>query len=275
MTTHTFSDGDAVREVLGSDEFTPPTREDDGATLELRRSMARFAGPDDHAPRRHAVVEALANVDADAAATYAVTITDRMLAEPVFDAVRIARTAPVVALAAALGLVDIDDPATAQRLVDDVDRVAAVVGRGEPPDPSSDAATGRLLALASGHESHAVAVVSLLYQSLDATAALIATTLHALATGDERRAAVPRTVRSATRSAEVAGMAIAPGDTVVLELAVDDTEFGAGRHICPGRDLAVRITDSVVSSIVSSRLVVDLGRVAVDGDGRPIRLPLR
>jgi cytochrome P450 len=236
--------------------------------------MARFAGPHEHAERRRAVTEALGQVNVDAATTAATRVTDRMLAEPVLDAIVISRTAPVVALAAALGLLDVDDLPMTRRLVADVDAVAAVVGRGRQPDSNSDAATDRLLALASGHPSGAVAVVSLLYQCLDATAAAIATTLHALATGGEQRAAVPRTIRVATRAGQVAGVAIVPGDTIVLALAAGDMEFGAGPHICPGRDLAVRITEAVVASIVSSPLVVDNERVAVDADGRPTELPL-
>lgn len=274
MTTHRVSEAAEVRSVLGSDAFTPPPLDGDGATLELRRAMARFARSDDHAERRHVVVEALGQVNVDAAATYATQVTDRMLDEPVLDAIVISRTAPVVALAAALGLVHVDDLATARRLAGDVDVVAAVVGRGHPPDSNSDAATDRLLALASDHPSGAIAVVSLLYQCFDATSASIATTLHALATGSERRAAVPRTIRLATRTAEVAGVAIAPGDTIVLELGADDLEFGAGPHVCPGRDLAERITEAVVASIVSSPLVVDHERVAIDDDGRPTELPL-
>jgi cytochrome P450 len=274
VTTHTVSDGTTVRAVLGSDAFTPPPLDGDGATLALRRVMARFSGPPDHAERRRAAAEALGQVDVETATTYATRVTDRMLAEPVLDAIVISRTAPVVALAAALGLVDVDDLPMTRRLVDDVDDVAAVVGRGRQPDSNSDAATDRLLALASDHPSGAVAVVSLLYQCLDATAASIATTLHALATGGEQRAAVPRTIRLATRAGEVAGVAIAPGDTIVLELAADDMEFGSGPHMCPGRDLAVRITEAVVASIVSSPLGVELERVAVDADGRPTELPL-
>ena len=136
------------------------------------------------------------------------------------------------------------------------------------------AATERLLALGGDHPSGSVAVVSLLYQSLDATAAASATTLHSLATGGERRAAVPRTIRTANRAGDVAGVVFAPGDTIVLGLGVAAMEFGAGPHACPGRDLADRITEAVVASIVSSPLVVDRERVEVDDDGRPTRLPL-
>jgi hypothetical protein len=125
-------------------------------------------------------------------------------------------------------------------------------------------------------------VVSLLYQCLDATAALIVTDLHArvrrrtgASTG--RVAAVPRTVRIVTdrRIGAVCGdLPLQRGDTIVLEIGTVGLEFGAGPHACPGRDLAVAIGDATVAEIERTH-VVDLSSIEVDADDRPTAMTLR
>jgi len=91
--------------------------------------------------------------------------------------------------------------------------------------------------------------VSVLYQCLDAVAALITTTLHARARGAARVAAVQRTMRVAVEPFDVGGLPVAAGD--VLELAIGEAglEFGAGPHACPGRQLAEAIAAEVVAAI--------------------------
>jgi cytochrome P450 len=65
------------------------------------------------------------------------------------------------------------------------------------------------------------------------------------------------------------------GTHVTLEIGQADLQFGAGRHRCPGEQLARAIVDGMIGSIRSSGYTVDPASIATDADGRPTTLVLR
>ncbi len=250
MTHHAVDDPHAIVAILSSDALSPPQRPGAGATLELRASMARFSAAADHGPRRQVVDELLATLEVDDVARRARVASVDLLAFGC-DPTDLARSVPVRALLAALGLVAIDDDDTATRVLADVDAVAEVIGRGREATVESDTATERLVHLAGGGGHHPVAAVSVLYQSLDAVAALITAILEARAPGwvGPRRAAVARTVRVVTDACSVDDLHLVPGDVVELAIGTAGLEYGAGRHACPGRELAEAIAAAVIDTI--------------------------
>ncbi|MBI5088099.1 MAG: hypothetical protein HZB15_04325 [Actinobacteria bacterium] len=172
-----------------------------------------------------------------------------------------------------LGLLQLPHDGTST--VDDVDLIVAVIGRGAAPSDEADAATERLLSLAAVRDRDPVAVVSVLYQAFDATAALLATELHARCVAATPVPAVPRTRRVASGRATITGAAITPGTTVTLEIGAADLPFGAGPHRCPAEQLARRIVDGIIGAIVDSGHRVDPESIVTDADGRATRLVMR
>lgn len=254
-------DLDTARAVMEWSGAAPPALHGAGPTVELRAAMARFADSTLHAPRRASVESAVAHTDVEVLMEVARTTTRALLGEPSIDAVVLAREVPTLALAAALGLVRVE--------VADVEAIAAVIGRGATVTAAADAATERLLAMAAPHASGAVAAVSLLYQCLDATAALVLTTLHAAASGAARVPAVPRTRRIAMTGRTFCALTVVPGDELVVELGEVGLEFGAGPHQCPGRAIAEAIVATMCDEVTAAGYEVDLGTVTTDADGRP------
>ncbi len=280
MTEHVVTDAASITAILTSGDLTPPARSGDGAALRLRAAMARFASVADHGPRRRMVDAAIGAVDVEALAGLTRRVAQLRLDGQGDDALRIARTVPVHALLAALDLVAAGDTAAADQIIADVDAVAAVVGRGAEATDDADAAASRLIALAASTAHDPVAVVSLLYQCLDATAAAIATVLHARALSDAcgrpvaAVAAVPRTVRVATATVEIGTHRVECGDVVHLAIGAAGLQFGVGPHGCPGRRAAEAITAAAVA-VIEDGHEVDLAGVVVDADQRPTTLPLR
>lgn len=234
--------------------------------------MARFSRAGDHAGRRSTVVAAIDRIDLGEVGRVAAARTHLRLDEQGGDTVdaidMIARVVPTEALAVCLGARQPLD-----RTVADVESMVRVIGRGERPSPASDAAVGRLTADLAHHQP-VVAALSILYQSFDATAALIGTALLARAAGAPRVAAVPRTRRVALGGTEINGRVVRAGTAVTLEIGSAGLEFGAGPHECPGRDLAIHLADSIITAIEASGYRVDTTRVALDADGRPTSLTL-
>lgn len=274
MIGHVVTDTAAIVEVLESDRFVPPPAVPgpSGETRALRDAMARFAAPAVHPARRAAVEAAIRMIDVDESAEVAARLTHERLVGECVDAVAaIATRVPVETLAACLAV-----DAEPADVVRDVDAVVAVIGRGRPASPDSDAATIRLLRSASTHPAGSVPVVSTLYQSMDATAALILTSLHSRALGTARSPAIPRTTRTAIgRTGLPDGTTVAAGDMVTVEIGSAGLEFGAGPHRCPGRDLAERLAASVVAAVDDAGYEADPASVEVDVDGRPATLSLR
>jgi cytochrome P450 len=154
-------------------------------------------------------------------------------------------------------------------LVREVRAVAEVIGRGAAASESSDAGTERLLDACARTDRNALAVGSVLYQTHDATAALVIETIlanHLLAT---RRPAVRETRRVVVTETVVDGERLLPGSTVVLDLAAAGLEFGAGPHQCPGRSVAEAIVDGIVGAIEAAGCVVHAISTSVAHDGRP------
>ncbi|MDW3215825.1 MAG: hypothetical protein R8G01_17645 [Ilumatobacteraceae bacterium] len=239
-----IADRDTIELALGLPALVPHLTDDPspGATSALRRQMARFSGPGEH-PQRRALVDAvIAGLDVDDAERLAhATALERLRTGTVTHA-DLATTIPTATLIELLAL-----PVDAESATRDVEAIVRVIGRGEAADDSADAATERLLA-AVPDPSVAVAVVSLLYQSFDATAALVATTLAARSTGATPEPAVRATRRVATAPTDVGRHRLETGDEVVLEIGPAGLPFGAGPHACPGRELAEAIVRGIVAA---------------------------
>lgn len=267
----TFTSAADVVAALGDPALVPPDSDDpsDGATLRLRRAMARFSGPGDHPDRRAAVVAAIERVDIARAEAVAAERTTVRLAGPMLDAVNtIAGSVPTETLAICLGVTDDLDG-----IVADVEAMVQVIGRGEMATTDTDAAVDRLTSRFAPGVADPVPALSMLYQNFDATAALFATTLLATATGDTPVPAVPRTRRVAAAAAAVDGRPIENGTAVILEIGAAGLPFGAGPHECPGQQLATHIGRGMVAAVVTAGYRVDLA-VECDADGRPAILPL-
>lgn len=186
--------------------------------------MARFTEGDRHAAARAAVLAALpdpAAVEPAAAAITRAALAGR--ADP-FDAMPLARTVPVTALGLVIGL-PADVPPLVQRLCDGLAAGADV------------AATTAALATVD------TAALSILFQTHDAVTALIGLRLLGRTDPPTRN-----TRRRATVASALADTTLAAGDTVVVDLAGVGT-FGAGRHACPGRDLALTLAGTVVDTV--------------------------
>lgn len=230
--------------------------------------MARFSDGPDHADRRAAVVALLDGLPAPAdMAAAARGRTEAWLASPgpgpgpgPVDGMVLARRVPVAVLAGALGV-------PGDRVDEVVDATATVVAAVAPrngPAPvgqaAADAAVRALNALLPG----AMAALSLLFQTHDATAALIG---NALVTGlpvDEVLQEAPP-VTSTRR--------VGPdGDPVVVDLA--GHPFGAGPHACPGRDQAIALATGVLAGIRAAGWAPVPGPVTYE-DRPNLRLPAR
>lgn len=242
-------DHDAIEGALRSSDLVPPASTDSsaGATITLRNAMARFSGPDRHPERRAHIDALIGRLDVTAAERLAGSVARDLLAAGASEHT-VVRVAPTRALLALLG----PGPST-DSVVDDVEAVVRVIGRGEPAEAAADAATERLLAAVPAGDDP-VAVVSLLYQNFDATTALLRNTLAARATGTAPEPAVRATRRVAVVPTEVDGTVLAAGDEIVLEIGRAGLPFGAGPHECPGRALAEAFVRGVVSALDAPNL---------------------
>jgi cytochrome P450 len=257
-----------VLEALERRELVPhPTSDSSGGpTIELRNSMARFSSDPKHAARRASVEAAIASLDVRGVVRVVRAMTRTELDRGALDVLAIAASVPVASLGEVLG---IERPG---ELVADVDSIVSVIGRNHHADADTDHAARRVLDHFAGRPEGAVAWASVLYQTMDAKAALISTRVVAVATATTAVPAVPRTRRRASVDVEVGGHRFGAGDELSIELGAVGLPFGAGPHACPGRELAVAIADAVVAEIDTAR--VDLDDIEVDAVGRPTRLAL-
>lgn len=253
--------------------------------LALRADMARFSDGPEHSRRRKLVqhfLPAATDLAADAERE-ATAILDKR--DGVVDVMPLARTAPVLVLARAIGVG-----------VDDVDRV--VYATGELCDalaPTLASATGRpdanpaarvlerLLAATGVDGAEGIAAAAgILFQARDATAALIgAAVLTIDNTGISPKPwevvdrvlrqdpPVQSTRRFAVEDLTLGGLHVPRGTGVWVVLGAADNgpptppaTFGAGPHVCPGSAHARALASGVLSALRAGRWnVVDGQRV--------------
>jgi len=233
--------------------------------------MARFSRPGPHAARRLAVVAAIDEIATDTVGAVAARLTERHLTGGRIEAMSdIASTVPTECLGELCGVAPDEIPS----LLSDTRSIAEVIGRGQESTPLSDAAASRLLERFDSHPSGAVAVVSMLYQNHDATAALITMTIFADGFSATRPSAVVQTVRVAAVDTAVGESKFSAGTDLTLGLESAGLEFGAGPHECPGRRLAEAIVAGVLSGLATNNYELLTNEVEVGDDGRPARLPM-
>lgn len=223
------------------------TPSDRGPLAPWLGSMARFAEGADHVRLRDLTTQVIASLDPvmlreSARWCAASTLSDA----GEVDLVQLARRAPVEVLAAALGLGDV------QPAVDAVDALvqatAPATGEVDRPD---DESVDRLLREAFGPPGEStVARLSVLFQAMDATAALIVARLL----GSE----VPpilTTTRRTVQEVTMPSMTVPTGTGVVVGLGAatmssdESFVFGAGRHRCPAEEVALALADGVIDAV--------------------------
>ena len=263
------------------------------AARELRGRMARFSDGAEHRARRDRVLGLLPDAAAAEGAARGMTMAVLAGCAGTREAMELARRVPVEVLARALGVPG--------------ERIGAVVAAtGQlcaalAPAPGAagmedgERAAFPLIEILAGADGddRAVAVISVLFQAYDATAALIGLAL-ALAAGrpGETAAELVETVlrddppvqctrRTSGRPAVIGGVTIPAGEAVWVLLAAAErgaptppATFGSGPHGCPGRELATALARGVVGG------VLDAGWRPVTGPGlayqpRPnLRMPV-
>ncbi len=162
-----------------------------------------------------------------------------------------ARRRPVTSLLQIL-LPAIDD---VDPLVDDVRSLVVAVAAGATPSLDGDEAAERLLGhLGDGPEG--IAAISVLFQTHDATAALIG---QALAIDDPNCTARDRVNWAVLHAAPVTRtLRFAETKNAPIVVPLDSSgpfplTFGSGRHACPGRHVAVLLAEAVIGPLVERR----------------------
>ncbi len=223
---------------MPGDELPP------GPTRELRRAMARFCDGSAHEAARAEVLGVVEELDEERVTTTARRRTRSLIETGRTEAVP--ALVPAGSLAEVLGVIPPDDDGA--RLVELLVVVGDTIVAGSTDRAEADtvdAATGELADLVAGL-GDPVALLSILHQTRGATGALIATMLEGTS---PRPSAVPATKRTATSDVVLDGFGpIAAGERVAVELDLD-TEFGHGRHACPGRRLAEVVSATVISAL--------------------------
>jgi cytochrome P450 len=237
-----------------------------GATAAFREAMARFSSGGCHTERRAEVDRVLRSLDLDAVRSTAFEIASHLIeVHKQIDAVAdLAFPVPTETMLMMLHVLG-----DRSALVDDVRAVAEVIGRGASANEASDAATKRLLDACARTGRNAPAVVSVLYQTHEATAALVVETILANHGHADRAPAVRQTRRVVVTETVIDDVRLSPGSMMVLDLAAAGLEFGAGPHQCPGRSVAEGIVDGIVAAIDAARCVVHDISSSVTADGRP------
>ena len=222
------------------DLVMPPDGLPPGPARDIRRAMARFRDGDAHLAARSAVERTIATLDGDVVAAIADRRTRAFVDEGRSE--QVAAVVPAASVAEALGLLDPDD--TGEALVGLLTVVgnAAVTGRVDDDGAVANRAAESLLARAH-EQADAIASISIMHQARGATAGLIE---GLVAGGETRPSAVPATRRTGATRTVLGGFGpIDQGETVAIELD-RATEFGHGRHACPGEALAFAIADTIV-----------------------------
>lgn len=230
---------------------TPPPLPD-GAAARLVSRMARFSDGDEHVRRRALVVDLLPAVDGLREVAQARTADELGHPGGVVDAMRLARTVPVAVLAAALGAGNVT--ALVGELCDAL--APSLLPERPPGDDAALALRDAVAAAGAWGDEQVDAVVSLLFQARDATAALIGGAL--LHDGQVLAGPAPAqcTLRVASQDAPLGEATVPAGERVwVLLGAVPDASppmtFGRGPHACPGAAQALALAHGVVDALTA------------------------
>ncbi len=219
MATYTATGGAAVEAVLASDAFAvPEAPPGDTGMAWFRASVSRFANGADHARRRARAVAELAALSPPGLRRSAEARTEDALAAAAggsLDLMPLARRVPVAALAAELGARE--GAARIALLVQACDATAALIGNA---------------VAAALHDGRPPEVDELLAETVRCDPP------------------VRTTRRLCTAPATVAGLEVARGDVVVVDLASAGLTFGAGRRPCPGREQALALAAGVVAPVL-------------------------
>ncbi len=198
-----------VELALNTETLVPPPKPETlrpGPTADLRDAMARFSSGESHDRRRAEVVAAVAQLETDELELSAFRRTLALAAGDRIDAIAdIAYSVPTETLAEALGA------GVEAELLTDTKLMVEVIGRGVPSNAACDRAVSRLFDRFRLHPAGPLAVLSLLYQNHDATAALAAATILAHKDRTPRRSAIERTVRLASVDTPMGGRTIVAG----------------------------------------------------------------
>ncbi|BFV55558.1 hypothetical protein KCMC57_up06620 [Kitasatospora sp. CMC57] len=260
-TEHSFERYADVRAALADPHLVPLPAEPGpvGTVAWLRATVARFSSGAEHARRRALVEAELARLDPAA-------LRRSAAAGPGGDA----RLLAVRALAEVMGLAEPDGVAAA------VGAAAATYFGGV--DPAADAAVAWLLPRVGGADQAAAAQrIGLLVQAYEATGTLVdnartelgGCTVPALLAETLRHDPPVRVMRRvAVRPTVVAGVAIAEGDGVLLDLAAANRDpelftepqqfdpsrsgppaltFGSEPRVCPGREHALALAIGILT----------------------------
>ena len=266
-----------------------------GGARGLQGAMARFSDGKQHARRRAALEGLLPAVDGLQAAAAARTTAALPDHGEVVDVMTLASTVPVTVLAAALGVPE-DQVGAVADLVAQVCRALAP-RLGPPVDPrEGDVAADELVAVLTTvgpwDDQHVAAAAGMLFQTRDATAALIGSTLLAdhpwaddgIGAGIDatlrRQAPVQCTGRTAADDAPIGAAVIPRGAAVWVVLAAAEqgppsppATFGAGAHACPGAAHAIALARGVLTALDQGGWQVVPGQPVVY-EARPnLRLP--
>ncbi len=280
-----------ICEVLSDPRFVVrPAGEEGpyGTSAWLRDTVCRFSEGTAHERRRAVASDALAGLDPQTLHREAARLTAEILegsgGAPVDVMTSVALRVPVVALAVALGVEDVEAvPAAA----------AGYLTGGDRPE-GTDAAVAHLANAfraagtveGAGSDEVVANRVALLLQAYEATAGLIAATLRAAARLPDPRewsadALVVETLRHdppvramrrvTAEAVELAGRTLPAGAPVTLDIAAANRDpsvfadadrfdpgrteashltFGAGRRPCPGSPHAVHLAAGVVEAIL-------------------------
>ncbi|MEV6010943.1 cytochrome P450 [Streptomyces sp. NPDC051976] len=279
---HTFHRYADVEAALADPHLVPAPAEDGppGTTAWLRARVARFSSGAAHARRRALVEAELARLDPVALRRAAAESDPGAAgADPRLRAVR--------ALAEGIGLAEPDAVAAAVATV-----ARAYFGTDDPATrASADAAVAwllpRVLDPAQAPEAQGEAAanrIGLLVQACDATGALVEHAEKAAAEPVQAAALLAETLRHdppvrtmrrvAARATRVAGVDIAEGDLVLLDIAAANRDpevfsapdafdpqrsappaltFGAAPRVCPGRAHALALAAGLLESSKGSR----------------------
>jgi cytochrome P450 len=252
-------------------------------TSALQASLARFSDGESHRRRRAAIEQVLAPLGAHALRTATSrAVRAGLPAGTTVDLMVLARRIPVLVLADALAVADPESAVGAVDLL--CRRLAPMTGTAaRPPDTAVMDAVERAFGTVDELDELAMARLALLFQAMDATAALIAAAFGDLG-GDRPAAATPPpimlTTRTLTASCRVGNATLPVGAAVVVHVgaatvtATASFIFGRGPHRCPGADLATAIAAGFRDGLASRSIVAVDDPGTVTYEPRPnLRLP--